>query len=227
MEFGLLLVLFGIFILIAFLVQAVSLNRSKKLAAYAKSLGWDFHPEKDRTMSGRYPEFKCLRQGHSQYAHNRMSGRRDGREVIAFDYRYVTGHGKNRRIHHFSALIVKSPLPLKPLSIRPENIFDRVADFFGFDDIDFESAEFSREFFVKSAEKRWAYDVVHPRMMAYLLEAPRFNLEFDQSSIISWLRKRFREDDFEKAFSIVQGVFDRLPEYLSNQMMDTFGPPGG
>ena len=107
-----------------------------------------------------------------------MKGERDGRDVTAFDYHYVTGHGKSRKVHNFSALIIQSPLPLKPLFLRPENIFDKVTDFFGYDDIDFESAEFSRQFYVKAPEKRWAYDILHQRMMEYLLENPKFHFQF-------------------------------------------------
>ena len=55
------------------------------------------------------------------------------------------------------------------LLIRPEGFFDKVAGAFGFDDIDFESEEFSRAFFVKSSDKRFAYDVLHPRMLELLM----------------------------------------------------------
>ncbi len=143
--------LVGIIVLFA---HMFSLERRKKIAAYAKSKGLHFAPDKDKKIDSRYSSFKCLRRGHSRYAYNIMRGKRDGRDLTAFDYHYVTGHGKSRRVHNFSALTIRSPLPLKPLYLRPENIFDKVTDFFGFDDIDFESAEFSRKFYVKSPEKR-------------------------------------------------------------------------
>jgi len=65
-----------------------------------------------------------------------------------------------RIVYMLSALVIQSPLPLKLLYLRPENIFDRVTDFFGYDDIDFESVEYSRQFFVKAQDKRWAYDIL-------------------------------------------------------------------
>ena len=39
-----------------------------------------------------------------------------------------------------------------------------------FDDIDFESDEFSRKFYVQSSDRKFAYDVLHPRMMEFLLQ---------------------------------------------------------
>jgi hypothetical protein len=203
-----------------------SLERRKKMAAYAESQGWRFSPDRDKGMSEGYPAFKCLRRGHSRYAYNIMHGSRDGRDVTAFDYHYVTGHGKNRQVHNFSALIVQSPLALKPLYIRPENVFDKVADFFGLDDIDFESAEFSRKFFVKAPEKRWAYHVIHQQMMAFLLEAPSFHIQFDASDIMVWRSRRLSVEDFHEAFALIQGILERLPEYVKKQLRERAGQTG-
>jgi hypothetical protein len=50
------------------------------------------------------------------------------------------------------------------LLIRREDIGDKLIGGLGFDDIDFESEEFSRDFWVKSDNRRHAYGVIHPRM---------------------------------------------------------------
>jgi len=210
----------GVVGIIVLFVHIFSLERRKKLSAYAKSKGLHFSPDKEKKIDTRYSAFKCLRRGHSRYAYNIMHGKLDGRDLTAFDYHYVTGHGKSRRVHNFSALIIRSPLPLKPLLLRPENIFDKVTDFFGFDDIDFESAEFSRKFYVKSPEKRWAYHVIHQRMMVYLMESPRFHIQFDPEFIIAWLGKRFSEQDYDNSFALIQGILKRLPEYVKKQQLD-------
>ncbi len=213
----------GAVILIAYFF---SLERKKKLQAYAASLGWQFIAERDKGMSARYPSFKCLKRGHSRWAYNIMRGSRDQRDVTAFDYHYVTGHGKHRQVHNFSALVVQSPLSLKSLYIRPENIFDKVSDFFGADDIDFESAEFSRKFFIKAPEKRWAYDVIHQQMMAYLMEAPRFHVQLEEEDIMVWRSSRFKEEDFEDAIALIQGILERLPGYVRKQLKNTAGQAG-
>jgi len=206
--------------IIVLFVHMFSLERRKKIAVYAKSKGLHFAPDKDKKIDSCYSSFKCLRRGHSRYAYNIMRGKLDGRDLTAFDYHYVTGHGKSRRVYNFSALIIQSPLPLKPLYLRPENIFDKVTDFFGFDDIDFESAEFSRKFYVKSPEKRWAYHVIHQRMMVYLMESPRFHIQFDPEFIMAWRGKRFSEQDYDNSFALIQGILKRLPEYVKKQQLD-------
>lgn len=205
------LMIFGTVVLIFYLR---SKERRKKLAAYAESQGWRFSPDKNKRLSAQYPGLKCLHRGHSRFAKNIMQGQRSTRDITAFDYHYATGHGKSRRDYNFSALILSSPLTLQSLYIRPEHIFDKISDFFGYDDIDFESAEFSRAFYIKAPEKSWAYQVIHPQMMAFLLESPKFHVQFSVSDIIVWRNKRFQERDFDAAFDLIQGLLERIPTYI-------------
>ena len=187
--------------------------RRKKLSAWAASLGLAFVAGHDRSFDDRF-SFRCLRQGHSRSAYNVMSGRVSDRDILAFDYRYVTGHGKNRSTHTFSAVIIESEVPLKPLKIRAENVFDRVAEFFGADDIDFESAEFSRAFHVKGPDRKWAFDVLHQRTIEFLLSKPRFSLEMSDREMIVWRGGTFSPERFDEALEVGGGVLDRLPRYI-------------
>jgi hypothetical protein len=208
-----------VLLMVALAVYAVyaSAKRRKELAAWAAVHGLSFYEGRACDLESKYPQFGCLQQGHSRYAHNLIEGQWDGRGMLGFDYHYVTGHGKNRHTHHFSAVILKSDVPLQPLYIRPENFLDKVTEFFGADDIDFESAEFSREFFVKAANKRWAYDVIHPRAMEFLLAGPRFHIQLGLLHAICWRGGLFKPADFEAACQVVAGLLDRLPEYVVRQ----------
>ncbi|MCK4570781.1 hypothetical protein KAT84_02405 [Candidatus Bipolaricaulota bacterium] len=211
----------GITILAFFVIGALVIGglwfgakRKKELAAWATNAGLAFSPGSDRSYDNRYPAFGCLHRGHTRSAYNIASGSWNGRQLEAFDYRYVTGHGKNRSTHTFSAIILRSGLLLKPLRIRSENAFDKLTEFFGADDIDFESDQFSREFHVKSPDKKWAFDVLHQRTMEFLLSHPKFSIEFDTEHVICWRNRRFDLQTRESAISVVEGILDRLPEYL-------------
>ena len=212
-----------IILIISFIVAAAAYSmyataqRQKLLSQWAHSRSLRFNPAKTSKMDSRYVEFKCLHRGHSRHAYNIITGQLGGLEIIAFDYQYTTGSGKNRQTNNFSAMIVTAPIPLKPLFIRREGFFDKFTEFFGIDDIDFESAEFSRKFFVKSPDKKWAYDVIHQRMMEYLLTTPEFVIQFADNSIIAWNERTFTPDDFQPAFDMIEGMLDRLPEYLAKQ----------
>lgn len=229
-------ILVGLFIVIVAVVIAVgifcSAQRRKELAAWAAANGLSFSPASDSSMDVRFGEFSCLDEGHDRYADSIMTGEwadpddrnhplpgsgLTGLAVCAFDYHYTTGSGKNQQTHSFSAVVAASPLPLEPLLIRPEGVFDKVAEFFGADDIDFESAEFSRQFFVKSPDKRWAYAVVDQRMMAFLLAVPRYHVQFTRTHIMAWGSSTFSAAEFGSAVRLIRGMLERLPDYLVRQ----------
>ena len=75
-----------------------------------------------------------------------------------------------------------------------------------------------RKFFVSAADKRWAYDVIHQRMMEYLMSAPDFGIQFDSANVIAWRSSRFDPPEFEAAIGMVRGILDLLPEYLIREM---------
>jgi hypothetical protein len=143
-----------------------------------------------------------------------MTGGLAGRVFLGCDYHYATGSGKNRQHHNFSLVIVKSPVLLEPLFIRPENFLDKLAEFAGFNDIDFESAEFNKKFYVKAPNKKWAYDIISPNMMEFLMQSPVFSIQFDLLSVIVYRDRRFSTVDFEAAVDFINGVFERIPEYV-------------
>jgi len=99
--------------------------------------------------------------------------------------------------------------------IRPEGVWDKLAAAFGFDDIDFESAEFSRKFLVKAGDKRFAYDVLHPRMMEFLLaEAPPMIDIEDGDLCLSDGRKRWTPEQFEAQLAFARRFAEQLPRHL-------------
>ena len=207
--------LFIVAVLVAFVVSIIysiyaSGKRRKELAGWALSKGLLFSPGNDRSFDSKYPNVNCLQNGDSRYAYNIMTGMLAGRELIGCG----TGSGKSRQEHHISLVIVKSPILLKPLFIRPENFFDKFAELVGFNDIDFESAEFSKKFYVKSPDKKWAYDIIHPQIMEFLLASPEFSIQFDLLSIIVYRDTTFSPAEFEDAANLVNGIFERIPDYV-------------
>ena len=211
--------MFGIF------QHRAAIERRKRLSDWASVRGYSFSPDKVRGLDDIYSAFDCLKQGNNRYAYNIIEGNAGGRQLNAFDYHYqVTTHtGKSTQTHHyyFSALIIDSPIVLKALFIRPETFMDKIGEFVGLDDIDFESAEFSKKFYVKSSDKKWAYDVIHQGMMAFLLAAPRFSIQFDLTRVMIWRSECFEVEDFQAAMEVVNGIFERIPEYVVEQQGKT------
>lgn len=174
-----------IFIVFAVLVLVVGILgghqqkvRRQELAALAASRGWRFRARSLGRLPRELEQADAFNRGSNRKAYNTLSGRLDaGERSLVFhsgDYTYQTksGSGKNRRTqtHRLSYVAVRLESGLTPrVAIRREHFFDSIAAAIGFDDIDFESAEFSREFHVSSSDKRFAYDLIHPRAMEMLL----------------------------------------------------------
>ena len=215
---------FWVFVFLAAVLVGVAAWRSavrkKALTVWADSRGLTLLAGRDTGFDDRYPAFRALRRGSSRYAHHRMEGQWNERRVMAFDYHYVTGSGKNRQVHQFSGVLVESTVPLKPLLVRSENILDRIGEAFGMDDLDFESSEFSRAYHVRSSNRRWAYDVLHARTIEFLLQYPKHNFQFDERHVLIWRDRRFDAASFDQALMIATGVLDRLPDYVLRQQTE-------
>jgi hypothetical protein len=198
-------------------------KRRKALAAFAASHNLSFSTQRDHSFASRFP-FRCLQAGEKdRYAFHIMTGSWHERPLTAFDYHYATTStdSKGRRTthhHYFSAVILSVNLPLKPLSIRAENFLDKIGEFFGADDIDFESAEFSRRFNVKSPDRRWAFDVLHARAMQFLLDQPRFTIQFAGNLVLVQRSSRFDAEEFGQAADVGIGLIDMLPDYVRQQL---------
>jgi len=198
-------------------------ERKSALAEFAERLGLRFNPEDDASHDEHYEQFEIFRRGHSRVAKNTMTGLLDlfGRpcRVRCGDFRYkVTRQsGKNRSTstYRFSYVIVHPPWDTPGLLIRPEGVFDKIAGAFGFDDIDFESVEFSKRFYVKSSDKRFAYDVLHPRMMEFLLAEtpPMLDIE-DGALCLSDGDRRWDPPTFERQLAFVRNFAELWPRHL-------------
>jgi len=198
-------------------------QRKQALAALARRHGWSFRTDHDTGMEARYPAFSCLCEGSERYAFNILEGLVKQGPVCGFDYHYETystdSKGNTSTSHfYFSALVLDVGMPLRPLLIRPETIFDKIGAFFGFDDIDFESDEFSRRFCVKAEERRWAFDVISQATMEFLLAAPEFTIQFAGRWAMAFRPSLFDPAEFEQALAVVAGIIDRLPEDVRREL---------
>jgi hypothetical protein len=117
----------------------------------------------------RFQGFSPFGQGHSQRASNLLIKRDGDKSWYFFDYQYTTGSGKHQTTHRYWISAVEAKCNFPGLRIRGESFFDRIGALVGFRDIEFESAEFNDRFHVSSVDERFAYSVVHPGMMEFLM----------------------------------------------------------
>jgi hypothetical protein len=181
----------------------------------AKDWGFRYRPDDPYGLLDKH-DFSLFQEGHSRKVEHTLEGEEEGRRVVLFDYRYTTGSGKNQTTHYLSALIIETPVFGRGMTVRPENFLDRVAAFFGFDDINFEYEEFNRAFQVRCGDKKFAYDVFHTGMMEMFLQNRWLTLEWHDFHLLLYQSsmRRFDRRDAETMRELARRFVGLLPEYL-------------
>jgi hypothetical protein len=194
-------------------------KRREGLFELAQRLNLDFDGGQDCGIAGRFSFLKQLAQGDNRYATNVLSGTYQQNEILAFDYHYEThstdskGH-RQTQDHWFSFFILTLPAIFPELTIRRENLFMKVAEIFGYQDIEFESAEFSKTFNVRSPDKKFAYDVCNGKMMEYLLANRDLSVEIENEVIALAFNTRLSVEQIEFNLQRLIEIRSRLPDYL-------------
>jgi hypothetical protein len=214
----------GVIVYLAWLQEK---KRREELEGLAKEWGWRFDPSKDRGHDREYSCFEVFRRGHGPAAYNTLNGtfeiggRRYEAKAGDFTYKITSGSGKNRSTttYHFSYVIVHLPWRTPDLLIRREGVLDRIAGVFGFSDINFESEQFSRRFHVRSPDRRFAYDVIDPRMMEFMLETnpPVIDIEAGRCCVTDGTR-RWKPEEFRQRMAWLHDFFGRWPQHLKRSL---------
>jgi hypothetical protein len=194
----------------------------KALTAKLKKGHLDFDPDANYAIADQFDFLKQLDKGENRYAANVISGTYQNCQVLAFDYHYETtstddkGHTQTHH-HWFSFFILTMPVFFPDLHIRREGFFTKIAEVFGYQDIKFESAEFSRTFCVRSSDKKFAYDVCNAKMMEYLLANRDLNITIESQVLALAFDSRLGLDQFERDLQRLVEIRSRLPDYLFTQ----------
>ncbi|MFQ5843715.1 MAG: DUF3137 domain-containing protein [Planctomycetota bacterium] len=196
-------------------------KRREALAALAARLGLRFSRDDPYHLASRLGTlFPTLTHGDNRYAYNVAAGSHDGRPVFLFDFHHETTStdSKGRRQthhHHRSFVSVDHDVDLGRMEVRPEHFFDKMKAFFGFDDIDFESAEFSKKYYVKGEDRELAYKILHPQMIEYLLALDGLKVTANgPHALFRYGSGRMSADEIETALTDGFGFLDLIPRYL-------------
>jgi hypothetical protein len=213
-------ILFGVVAAsIAWFGHMANVKRREAMAAAANKLGLQFQSEKNRQLASSYQFLDKLKQGSNRYAYNIISGMYKGYPVMMFDYHYEThssdskGHRRTHH-HHFSFFILTLQESFPELKIGPEGFFSKIAQAIGFDDVDFESHEFSRKFCVRSSDKKFAYDFCNARMIEYLLTHPKITIEVEGLSLAVCTSGRIKPEFIQPGLDQLITLRSHMPDYL-------------
>lgn len=188
-------------------------RRRKRMAAWAAQRGYRFTAE-DPQLSQGFAHFEPFGRGHSRKARHVVRGTVAGNTFVVFQYEYTTGYGKNREHHVHQICALRMPLSSPGLVVRREHVGHKIFDALGGEDIDFESDEFSRRFWVRSPDRRFAYDILHPRMMEYLMPLDRYLWQWKGKALLLSTADHIEPARAEAMLNAAAGLVALLPRHL-------------
>lgn len=155
--------------LIIFIFHRAEKKRTAQTEELASELGLDFHPKGDPTVQGTFGELRLFNHGHSRKFANMLTGEASGVEICIFDYRYTTGGGKHQHVHSQTVIGFRSELlSLPEFELRPEGMFHKIGQAFGYGDIDFDTHPlFSKKYLLRGPNEPDIRDLFEPEKLEF------------------------------------------------------------
>ncbi len=230
--FGVIVLMFSFIVLVIMNAarEARQKQRREALAAKAQQLKLTYKAEQHVTFANNYGFLDKLwnsRGGDKQSCINVITGEHGSNSVTLFDYYYTTDDNKvwwwapSWETHcYLSFIIVNMNSNFPELTIAKEGFFSKIAQAIGFDDIDFESHDFSKRYKVKSSDKKFAYDFCNAQMINYLLDQPIMAIEVEKHSLALGFDDQHDVHRTNYHLSHLAKIRSLMPNYLFETQQD-------
>jgi len=143
-----------------------------------------------------------------------------GRTFCSFKYTYEeSSGGRPSTTVNRSVVMVRVPAVLPALSVSYEGFGDKVQKLFGGQDIELESEDFNRLFRVMSPVESFAYAVLHPRMMEWLMGPARGLVPFrvEGSDVMCWREGKPDYSILDGQLAAMSDFADQIPHSVIEQ----------
>lgn len=152
-------------------------------------------------------------RGHSRRAKNMMTGRVGDDAVKVVEFQYTTGGGEHQQTSvQTVAVFPQATRSLPDLQLAPENVFHKLGQVFGYQDIDFESnPDFSGRYLVRGADETAIRAALYPETLSFFAEHLGWTVEIRSGTIgIYRAGKRSRPEDIRTFLEEVREVLRSL-----------------
>jgi hypothetical protein len=148
-------------------------KRTEAMGRVAEELGFEFLPKGAPGLFKELQRFNLFMQGHSKRLYNLMRGVANDLEVAVFDYNYTIGAGKHQQVVSQTVVcfrLARGNLPA--FSLRPETFWHKIGQWFGYQDINFEShPKFSGKYLLRGTDEAAIREVFADHVLSYYEEA--------------------------------------------------------
>jgi Protein of unknown function (DUF3137) len=193
-------------------------RRQRAVASFAEKYSFEFSARDPFNLLWDY-NFSLFEMGDGRGTENVVWGEWKGMPFRETDYWYYTTATKEEdtnpvRYRHYSSVVVDVPAYLPQISVEHENLASKLTDHAGFPDIQFESEEFNRAFRVTSDDRAFAFKLIDPRMMHWLLSIDqRFGFQTRGGAILMFAR-RLRPTDLIPLIGTAKELYDHIPRLV-------------
>ena len=153
---------------------------------------------------------------------NIVRGTWRGREMIGCDlsWRQPAATSSRRRgafrradeDNYLSVCLSCLECRLPAFSVSEKGLLGRLRDALWGEPIEFEPEEFRKRFRICSSDPDFAQRVLHPQMIAWLLEHPGWHIALTEDLLIVFDGNRWTPDEYTEAFDVATQFLDLVPE---------------
>ena len=188
-------------------------KRRAEIDASAQNMGLSYVPEDNGTLRDQLSQFRLFDKGRNRTFSNIISGDSGDVAITIFDYKFVTGSGKNKTTYHQSVIVLQSPnLSCPDFSMRPQGILDWFGSALGLQDIDFEShPEFSKMFVLQSSDEEAIRAFLSPEFLTLMESKKGYSVEADQQTLMFYrARKRLQPGEIKDGLAEAYEIYHVL-----------------
>ena len=192
-------------------------QRQMGVAAFARRFG--FHHSTGDPFGLLYDyNFPLFEMGDGRGCENVVWGEWKGMPFRETDYAFYeepsNRKGSIRMYRRFNAVVVDVPAYLPSVTVERADLVSRVTGAAGWHDLQFESEAFNRAFIVRAEEPAFAYKLIDPRMMHWMLSTDEiFGFQFYASAILVWSRK-VRPSELLPLIGTAKELYDHIPRLI-------------
>jgi len=217
MSIAIVIIVVAVIATISYLRQRYLKKRRDEFRLWVEGRGWTYTREDD-SFTDRFFGTP-FNEGDDKEATNVVQGTHDDRPFVAFDYKYETestdsNGNRTTETHRFGIVSMGMPAQFPTLQVSKESLFSSLARAVGFHDIELENEDFNKKFNVSCKDKKFAYDVLHPRMMAMLLDTPGPGWRLERSDLVGWEKGRISAESIDRNLKYLTGVIGWIPRFV-------------
>ncbi|MCT2586034.1 DUF3137 domain-containing protein [Actinophytocola gossypii] len=244
MDLGNVLLVVGALVVIAGWTWYQWQARKKKAGEFstvAAQRGWEYQ-DVDESRINRFLGTP-FGEGHSRRAEHVLRGTYRGRTMQAFEYSYKETRGRGDHIYsesykranlragntehisphqdtktyRFTVVSLLSPAPRPTLEVTREGWGRKLLGMVGVKDLQLESEQFNKTFHIRTNADKFAYDILHPRMMEWMLtdqRAQSIPFRFERGDIVVWDEGRIELAKVDQLLEYASEILDRTPDFV-------------